>query len=358
MWKFTKNKEDILLSFINIASPYMEEVPMASQLRQLWQHSNVKIDTDVMGNVRASLQGAKSIDVGLIAHMDTTCVQISKILPNGFLRFRSIGIKPHVLLGMPMQVITSTGVVLGLIGFDTLSQQELCKSGTEYNDLWLDIGASNFDEASEIVKIGDFAVFKPQFNIINEQYISASGIDNRIGLFVINECLQWFAQIGAPLNLHFIGSVQEEIGSRGATVCTATQPLNVCFVIDTDHATDTLISHENQMGELRLGSGVGIHKKADNNPVLQQLVCECAKRNHIPIQMSLGRFVYGGTDSSILQLQSGGIATLNINIPCRYIHSPIELCHKSDIENVINLLITTIYEIGDNNKSSFIPGLD
>lgn len=346
-----------LSSFINVISPSMNEVPMATFLRELWQRPNITLDTDVMGNVCASLPGEKLIHIGLVAHMDTACIQITKILPNGYLQFRSIGFKPHLLMGMLVNIITKDGVILGLVGFDPTSQYGQPKGLVE-DDLWLDIAVKDRDAANVLVKVGDLAVLKPQINILNEQYISASGIDNRIGLFIINECLQWFSSKGAPLHLHFIGSVQEEIGLRGAAICTAKQPLDVCFIIDTDYATDTLTPHENQMGELILGSGVGMHIKADNNPVLQQLVCECAHNNNVPIQMSLGRFVYGGTDSSVLQLQSGGIATMNINIPCRYMHSAVEICNIQDVENIINLLIATIEHIAESNKKSFIPGID
>lgn len=356
-WNFDTEAYERLSCLTNIISPVMEEIPMASYLRKIWLLDQVSIKTDVIGNVCASLVGAKPIHVGLVAHMDTVCIQITKILPNGYLQFRSIGLKPHVLLGAYVHIATKNNILNGIIGFDPTSQYGQPKGLVE-DDLWLDIGATDKNAASLLVEVGDLAVLKPHFNILNERYISASGIDNRIGLFIVNECLRWFAENGAPLHLHFIGSVQEEIGLRGAAICISKLPLDACFVIDTDYATDTLTPHENQMGELRLGDGVGMHKKADNNSVLQHLVLECAKSNSIPIQMSLGRFVFGGTDASILQLQAGGIATLNINIPCRYMHSPVELCHKLDVENSINLLIFSICQIAKINKASFIPGID
>lgn len=354
MWSFTQEKEELLSNLIHVTSPYMNEVPMAAFLRELWQLDNTTVTTDVMGNVHASLSGKKPIHVGLVAHMDTVCIQITRILSSGFLQFRSIGLRSSVLLGMSVNVITRKGIICGIIGFDPISHTK----GLTDADLWIDIGASSKDAASALVDIGDLAVLKPNFNILNGEYITASGIDNRIGLFVINECLQWFAKNGSPLHLHFIGSVQEEMGLRGSAICLSKQPIDACFVIDTDYATDIFVSPENQMGDLKLGDGVGMHKKADNNIVLQNLVCECAKSNDIPIQMSLGRFVYDGTDASVIQLQAGGIATLNINIPCRYMHSPIELCHKSDVENAVTLLISSICKIAEINKVSFIPGID
>ncbi len=101
-----------------------------------------------------------------------------------------------------------------------------------------------------------------------------------------------------------------------------------------------------------------MHRKADNNIVLQQIVQNVAKENGLPYQISLGRRIYGGTDASVLQLQQNGIAIMNINIPCRYMHSASEVCDIRDIETTVNLLIKAIDQIAILNKKSFIPGID
>ena len=84
-------------------------------------------------------------------------------------------------------------------------------------------------------------------------------------------------------------------------------------------------------------------------------MCDVANEHNITYQKSLGRYVYGGTDATPLQLQSGGVATVNVNIPCRYMHSPIEMIHLQDVENAINLLILTIKEISDQKITNFVP---
>lgn len=146
------------------------------------------------------------------------------------------------------------------------------------------------------------------------------------------------------------------MGLRGAAVISAQKNYNACFIVDVDYATDTLTPHDNQMGSLSLGKGVGLHIKADNNPVLRRITCESAKKQKIDYQLSVGRFPYGGTDATPIQLN--GVATLNINIPCRYMHSPIEICHRNDIESAVNLLISTIESIGQRSAHTFIPGID
>lgn len=356
-WKFNDKAEEQLKKILSIASPFSCEIPIGNHLREMWSSLNCDVSTDVLGNVYASVSGGIPIHIGLVAHIDTVGIQITKITSCGMLLFRSIGLNPQVLLGQNVEIVTAEGVVAGVIGFDPISLYGASKCLAEEN-LWIDIGACTEEEASSIVEIGDFAALKGEYMRIGESCIKSCAIDNRIGLFIINECLRWFATKGSPLHLHIIGTVQEELGIRGASAIASHKELNGCFIIDVDYATDTLTSHENQLGKLILGKGVGFHKKADNNIVLQRITKEVANKKNLPYQICLGRRIYGGTDASTIQLQMGGIATMNINIPCRYIHSANEICNIHDVETAINLLIETIYQIAELNKNSFIPGID
>lgn len=356
-WIFDNNALERFRSYVDIISPSMEEVPMANFLRGKWQEVGAQIKTDVMGNVYASLGSGNMLNLGIISHMDTVAVQITKILPNGFLQLRHIGLRPHTLLGQPMKVLTRNGVINGVIGFDPTSQYGQPK-GLVDEDLWMDIGAKNYEEAKTMVRVGDLAVFVPRFSEMGNNFISGTAIDDRIGLFVMDECMKWVADNHVNVNLHFIGSAQEEVGLRGSSIIAANVKLDACIVLDVDYATDTLTPHENQMGTLYMGQGVGLQRKSDVNPVLLQMAVNTAEENGITHQISLGRFIYGGTDSTALQIQENGVATLNMSIPCRYMHSPVEMFHKNDVESCIQLLIALIDSLSHSQQYSFIPGID
>ena len=356
-WCFEDRHFEQMSELVHIVSPSMEECKMAAYLRSVWLGKGAEVRSDVMGNIYATMNAGDSIHIGLVAHMDTTAIQITKILGNGFLQFRSIGLRPHLLLGQNMKILTGKGVIQGVIGFDPTSQYGQPKGLVE-DDLWLDIGACDYAEASSKVEIGDLAVLSPHISKMADGIICGTGIDDRVGLFILNECLEKFKETAPAVCLHLIGTTQEEVGLRGAGVIASQCKLDACFVIDVDYATDTLAPHENQMGALHLGKGVGIHIKSDNNPVLRKIVCDVAEMNNIPYQKSLGRFVYGGTDATAVQLQCGGVATVNINIPCRYMHSPIELCHQIDIESAIDVIMYSIQEIANKRINHFIPYLD
>jgi len=357
IWQFDDTAEKRLKGLFSVASPYSYEVLMGNYLRELWSSQNYNVSTDVLGNVYASLSGLKPIHIGLVAHIDTVAIQITKIMPNGMLLFRSVGLALPVLLGQRVNVVTSKGLLEGIVGFDPVVQYASTR-GLMDDDLWIDIGTRTNQESLSLVDIGDFAVLKGEYGYIGKDYITIPAIDDRIGVFIIDECLRWFAGKEVPLHLHAIGSVQEEIGLRGASVIGHNLPLDACFILDVDYATDTLTPHESQLGKLILGEGVGFHRKADNNIVLQRIIREVAEKYSLQYQVSLGRNIYGGTDATSVQLQMGGIATMNINIPCRYIHSTVEMCSLSDVETAINLLIKVIQYIADIEKKCFIPGID
>ncbi|MBO4281749.1 MAG: M20/M25/M40 family metallo-hydrolase [Bacteroidales bacterium] len=356
-WRYDGQASSRLSELMGIISPSMDEVAMATFLRKNWEVAGAIVRTDVMGNVYATLGKGNELNLGIIAHMDTVAVQVTNILPSGLLQMRSIGLRPHTLLGQSMKVKTRNGIIDGVIGFDPTSQYGQPK-GLVDEDLWMDIGASSYEQACKTVEIGDLSVFAPRVVKMGEDNICGTAIDDRIGLFIMNECLNWFATHGIKVNLHFIGSVQEEVGLRGAAILAANTHLDACVVLDVDYATDTPTPHENQMGPLRLGRGPGMHVKSDNNPVLRRICKEVADREGIPYQLSLGRFIYGGTDGTSLQIQQKGISVVNINIPCRYMHSPVEMCSIKDVENAVQLLIAVIVELAKRKTYCFIPGLD
>ena len=357
-WTFDAEAYERLWELMGIASPSMEETAMAKFLNKRWKATGTTIATDVMGNIHAVMNPQASIHIGLIAHMDTVAIQITKVCSNGLMQFRSIGPRLHTLLGQPMKILTSKGLIDGVIGFDPTSQFGQPKGLVE-EDLWLDIGAADYEEAASRVSVGDLAILSPQCITLGTDCISGTGIDDRIGLFIITEYMDYCIGGGYPnVCLHLIGTTQEEVGLRGAAIIAAQYPLHACFVLDVDYATDTFTPHENQMGTLHLGKGVGLHVKSDNNPVLRALACDVAKRLGIPHQKSVGRFVYGGTDATSIQLQCKGIATLNLNVPCRYMHSPVEICNIHDVESAIRLLIGCIEHISNTGQHSFISPLD
>jgi endoglucanase len=357
MWKFNNNIENQLTSLLNICTPSSMEMQTAEFLRNDWKKIGLYVKTDVMGNVYGILNPTSNFTIGLVAHIDVVSIQITKVLDNGLLLFRRIGTSLCSLIGKRVYIVSGSSIIQGIIGYDPLDGK-LFERALSDEDLWIDIGTESKKESLTYVNVGDFAVYEPHYNRIGRHKICSAGLDNRIGVFIAMEIMKWFSRQPSGISLCTVGSVQEEIGLRGAQIIGNNTKMDVCFVIDVDFATDIITNKDKQTGELILGKGVGLCRKADNNIVLQSIIKDVAGRNSLPCQINLGRNIYGNTDAASLQLQGSGIPVANISIPCRYMHSSNEICDIRDVECAVNLLIRCIEHIDKQGKRSFIPGID
>lgn len=353
-WKFDKNAEVNLKKLLTIQSPSSMEMQTALSLRNNWRELGLDVKTDLLGNIYGTLNPSKNFTIGIVAHMDVVSIQITKILDNGLLLFRRIGSSLYSLIGRKVSILSQKGNILGVIGYDPLKQN--CSDKLlQDEDLWLDIGVESKTEALALIEIGDFAVYEPHYCRIGENKICSSGLDDRIGLFIATEVLKEIVQKSLDISICIIGSVQEEIGLRGAQIIGNNKQMDACLIIDVDYATDIPTNIDKQIGELILGKGIGLCRKSDNNKILQSLIKDVAENKKRSYQINLGRNISGGTDAATLQLQLSGIATTNISIPCRYMHSSNEICDIRDVEAAVNILISSIEYINGQNKLDFTP---
>lgn len=344
MKAISDNALDRLVSLVGIISPSMQEREMMAYIKEDWQRiaPDGTVTIDAIGNVEFAIHRNDSFStLALVAHADTICVQITSKVGLGKYRFRSIGCSPHMLLGQRVVIVNEEGDTCnGVIGFDATSQFGQPK-GLVFEDLWIDVIDS---ERNHSIAIGDLVVLKPDY-MANGDYITATALDDRLGLFVIGEVLRKFAHSDVPVNLTCVATAQEEVGLRGSLAFDFRHRPDAVIVLDVDYATDLPASHEDQMGPLCLGQGPGILRKSDNSPFLRNFIKAIASTQGIPLQTSLGRFVYGGTDCTSLQATRGGrgFPTANITLPLRYMHSPVETASLTDIAHAIEL-VTAIVE--------------
>lgn len=340
MTKLEESRLKELINLLEIISPSMQEKEMLDYLQKRWHDAcpQGQSRTDVMGNLEFSIiQNESYPTLAIVAHADTVCIQITSTIGNGKFRFRSIGLSPHTLLGQQVIVVTENGTRLdGVIGFDATSQFGQPK-GLIFEDLWIDVPGDNAGEISP----GDLCVLHPHISLSGTT-ITSPGLDDRVGLFIIGEILRNYGQnkLQLPVNLICVATVQEEIGLRGSGMFRFSHHPDAVIVLDVDYATDIPTSHEDQMGRLWLHKGPGVQRKADNDSGMRQLLVKAAGLADKPIQISLGRFLYGGTDGTQLQMtrDDKGYRIANLTIPCRYMHSPAETVSIFDVFTAIDIL--------------------
>ncbi|MEI3003161.1 MAG: hypothetical protein V8T87_00835 [Victivallales bacterium] len=256
--------------------------------------------------------------------------------------FRQVGgIDKNTLPGIEVNIINARGEKIpGVIGRKPIHLQTPKERETpsEFKDLWIDIGAENADEAKKLVGIGDPVAFKVNYKRYGENRIMSKGLDDKIGAFVVIEALKLLARRKLKVGVYVVGTVQEELGLRGATTSAFGVDPNMAIAVDVGFATDVPGVEKKSYGDVTLGGGPLLSRNADNNPVVNRLMFKVADKKKIKYQLDCGHRASGGTDTAQIQMTRSGVATALISIPNRYMHTPVEICDLRDVEGAINLI--------------------
>ncbi len=318
-----------------------------------------EVYTDVMGNTAGVLNQNAEFKVMLAGHYDEIGFQVVYIADDGLIYFRpNGGIDKLTVPGSEIEILTKSGRLPGVIGkkpIHMLKPKERDQA-VELTDMWIDIGAESNEEAKALVRIGDPVAFKSNFTRLGKNRIKSKGMDDKIGAFVVAEVLKVLSKKNLNVAVYGVGTVQEELGLRGATTSSFDIDPDVGFAIDVGFTTDLPDMPKKELGDIAMGNGPEVNRSADNNQVLGERLRAVAKRCKIKYQESPGHRASGGTDTATIQLSRSGVATALISIPNRYMHTQVEICDLRDVEGAIKLLSTTIAEFA--GTESFIPGLD
>lgn len=299
--------------------------------------------TDLMGNALCSLEGsAKGKKIMIEAHADEVGFQVVHIADNGNLYLRrNGGVDEQCLPGSEVVVCSSSGQrIHGVIGKRPihLMGQDDRKRTFELSQLWVDTGL-DADDVKAKIAVGDCVAHRPNWRFAGEFRITGKSIDNKIGVYVITRVMQNLNSMRPLLNTVIAAATsQEEVGSRGAVVAAYAEHPDIAVTVDMDFATDTPDCPECKYGRVELGKGPVIPLNVDCDTALSQMLKNIAIQNGIPFQMSARPHATGGTNISRIQLVQNGIHTISLGLPCRYMHTPVEMCDLRDIDAAINLL--------------------
>jgi putative aminopeptidase FrvX len=285
-------------------------------------------EVDEFGNV--ALRGRSK--VAFVAHMDEVGLLVTNIEEDGRLRFRKVGgVDDKILPGSSVVLYGDGFRVEGVIGVAPPHFQQQQQQVT-WQDLYIDVGASSRQEA-EAMGIAPMtpAAFSRRY-VEMGKYVSATALDDRAGCWALLEAYRR----GAPAT--FIWTVQEEVGLMGARAVSKNLDVKYAIVVDT-----TACCHPNWTGGVKPGNGP-VLRIFDNygafNNKLAKKVLEVAKRRGIPIQIGSGG---GGTDAAAFFVS--GIPSVAIGILTKYSHSPVEMAHREDLRNTVELIVALAEEL-------------
>ncbi|MBQ9963866.1 MAG: M28 family peptidase [Clostridia bacterium] len=293
------------------------------------------IRTDSLGNCIVTLKGENPAPhrVVFAAHMDEVGGIVTGITDDGYLRFDVVGgINKDALFGKTVYVNGHIGVIGG-------KAVHLC-SGDEKNtvparsSMRIDIGADSEAEARNVACEGDAVTFSTECFALDDQSVCAKALDDRIGCALLLQ----LARTVPKCDITFVFTVQEEIGTRGATTAAFALQPEISVVIDSTTASDLLgVAKENHVTTFGCGPVVSFMDRGtlyDHD--LYREIRQIATEHDIPTQTKTT--VAGGNDSRAFQLTGVGSRVAAVSMPCRYIHSPASVYSQKDAEHTLHLL--------------------
>ena len=294
-----------------------------------------EIKIDNLGNILVHKKGknrAKS-KLMLSVHMDEVGLMITDITSEGYLKIDEVGgIDRRVLIGK--RVTIGDKKLAGVIGIKPvhLTHGDEGSSIPEISEMYVDIGADSREQALEYVNYGDSVNFCSEF-LENDFTINSKAIDDRFGCLVLIEMIK--SELEYDTDFAFV--VQEEVGLRGAKVAAYTVNPQFALVIETTTAADIPeVEASKQVCNLGNGAVISVMDRSTiYDKEMVALAFETAEK--ISAKAQYKRAVAGGNDSGIIHQTRGGVRTLAISLPCRYLHSPSCTASKADCESVMML---------------------
>ncbi len=293
---------------------------------------------DAMGNLIALKRGCGESPkkVMLCGHMDEIGFIVNFVEDSGFIRVAPIGGINWVACAFG-EVVSASGVHGVLVP----------NSGTKASDFapdlfYIDIGADSKKSAERKVKIGDTFVLKSNLTKLNSSRVFGRPLDDRAGCGIVLELAKKIAAEPVCDDVYYVFSVQEEVGCRGSKTAAFAIAPDVSLTFDVTGTGDTAGS---KPMAVKLGGGAAIKIK-DASVICDSEVVDkltrIAKEKNIKSQHEI--LVYGGTDTSSIQMTGAGCRAGAISIPSRYIHSGVEMIDMNDYKACIDLAYEFIKE--------------
>lgn len=307
--------------------------------------------TDNLGSLIAEKQGNEAGPKIMIAgHLDEIGLMVTQITEKGFLRFQTLGgWWNQVMLAQRVSILTRKGEVEGVIGSKPphILSLEQRKKPVDIKEMFIDIGASSKEEAEEFgVRPGDSIVPICPFTVMkNPKMLMAKAWDNRIGCAIAIEVFKRLQGESHPNKVYGVGTVQEEVGLRGAQTSAHMIQPDIAFAVDVGIAGDTPgVKPEEALSKMGQGPQIVlVDASMIAHKGLRDFVVQVAEEHQIPYQFDT--MIGGGTDAGRTHVTGNGVPSLAITIATRYIHSHAAILHRDDFEYAVQLLVEVIKKL-------------
>lgn len=352
----TKKSEDFLKDYVSKYAPTGFEVEGQKCWIEYIKPLVDEVHLDNYGTAYGVINPGKDYKVVIEAHADEIAWYVSYISDKGYINVKRNGGSDHLVAPAKRVNIHTrkNGIVRGVFGWPAIHTRrgDNAKLTPTLENIFVDIGAASKQEVYDMgVYEGCVLTFDDKLEVLNDKYYVARALDNRAGGFCIAEVARLLKENKdeLPFSLYVVNAVQEEVGLRGAQMVTETIKPDVAIVVDVCHDTNTPLVNPKIQGDCSLGKGPTLFVAPSvHNKLLNHLV-DTAEEKEIPIQRG-ARSRFSGTDTDAFAFSNGGVPSVLISIPQRYMHTPVEMVAKEDLENVIKLMYESVKGI-ENNQS-------
>jgi tetrahedral aminopeptidase len=344
-----KANKEYLYKLLKVASPSgFEGKAQAITREYLWGTCD-DISSDVNGNLIAFKRGSSEVKVMIVGHADEIGFMVNYIDENGYVYVKPLGgFDVNLLPGLRLDIHHQGKIVRGIIGKNAphMSRGDSDAPKLKMEDIWIDIGAKDKDDALNKVSIGDTITYSSQIEELGNNNIVSKATDNKVGVYIAAAVMKALAKTELKANLFAVASVGEETTMKGASTSSYKIKPDIAIAVDVTFTSDVPGADKRKFGDVRLGQGPTLALGPLVHPGVNAHLQELAKKHKIPLQIEISPRGTG-TDADAIHAQRGGVATAVLSIPNRYMHSPNEIVNLNDLDNAVKLLIEFVKSIDD-----------
>ncbi len=312
-----------------------DAVKAAAKLLSEYGEVSITPDRNVLCKVGTHTEGRESLLID--AHIDEIGMIVTYITDDGFVKVSECGGVDVRVLAASVVTILGKEPVTGVVTSVAPHLSDDRDAVPEIGKVLIDTGLSK-EELEKLVSIGDRVLIENEPVQLQNGFVSAKALDDRAGCAAVIRALELIKDKEYEKNVTVMFSSAEEIGCRGAGTGAYHGEYDEAIAVDVTFG----LSHgENKAERYELSKGPAIGASASLSAEMSDALASCAKENGIPFQTEvMGGLT--GTNADSLAVLKGGIKTVTLSIPERYMHTPVEVVSLEDCENTARLLAAYI----------------
>ena len=357
----TDKAYEFLRTYINNASP----VGFETSGQKLWlEYLKPYVHTtfsDPYGTAVGVINPNENFRVVIEAHADEISWFVNYITSEGLMYLkRNGGVDHQIAPGQRVFIHGKKGLVKAVFGWPAIhtriNSPDTKEPVPKVDTLFLDCGARNKQQIEDLgIHVGAVVTYVDGFEELSNDYLIGRAFDNRIGGFMIAEVARLLKENRKtlPYSLYVVNAVQEEVGLRGAEMIARRIKPNIAVITDVTHDTYTPMVNKMIEGDVACGKGPSLAFGPAVHNKLLDLVQDVASKKKIPVQLrAVSRST--GTDTDSFAYANDGCPSVLISIPLRYMHTTVEMLHKNDIEQTIQLMYETLLTLNPKTNLNYL----